>query len=103
MLKFAVIYCVFMKMNPVSFLAHEGVQQFVEYLHEHKIYSIIMIHLVLDMISKSLLSTGAFEVYMNGELIHSKIEAGTQIHIHNLQRIIDEYLGMPPGSGNLHQ
>lgn len=100
MFKFYVIYCIVMKMNPFSLLLGDTPQllEWVDYLHEHKVYSCLMIYFLTDAIEKSLISTGAFEIMLDEKLISSRLETGEFVHFDRLSRIIDEHLGKAPGS-----
>lgn len=50
----------------------------------------------LNVISGQLMSTGAFEVYLDGEILHSKLETGKLPDVRSLLRILDSKLGYIP-------
>eukprot|EP00052_Salpingoeca_macrocollata_P026643 m.248427 g.248427 ORF g.248427 m.248427 type:complete len:96 (-) comp22613_c1_seq1:966-1253(-) len=43
---------------------------------ENMVMSMVFIFFFANNVSNMFLSTGAFEVYLNGELLHSKLETG---------------------------
>lgn len=50
--------------------------QWYLWMYENKITSVLLLIVVGGQIENQLLSTGAFEVYRNGELVWSKLESG---------------------------
>ena len=48
---------------------------FIEYIANNKVQTFIILF-VINNIGHSLLATGAFEIYLNDELIFSKLQAG---------------------------
>jgi len=59
--------------------------QFVRKLKDNQVWTLVGL-MVCNLLSTSLLSTGAFEVYFDGQLIHSKLATG---HAPNPNFILD--------------
>jgi selT/selW/selH-like putative selenoprotein len=59
------------------------VPEWARYLQENRGTSIMMFF-VGNMVVNSLTQTGAFEIYLGGELVHSKIKSGTVPDINSL-------------------
>mmetsp|Transcript_6251 Transcript_6251/g.14383 ORF Transcript_6251/g.14383 Transcript_6251/m.14383 type:complete len:97 (+) Transcript_6251:335-625(+) len=57
------------------------VPQFVNYMQENK-GTAIMGFFLGNMVISGLIATNAFEVYLGGELVHSKIKTGVLPDIH---------------------
>jgi len=51
------------------------IQQACHLISQHKMQVFFAIYL-LNMVGSQMLSTGAFEVFVNGELIYSKLQTG---------------------------
>jgi len=102
MLKFFLLYVAASQFNPlVSFgfmSENDPVPEFLLRLKENKIYSCLMIFFISNAIEGSLISSGAFEIYANDNLIASKLESGQVPNPQNVMRTIDELLGKQPGS-----
>jgi thioredoxin reductase-like selenoprotein T len=47
---------------------------------------------LLNMVSNSLTQTGAFEVYVDGELVFSKLKVGNMVHTEQLVALIRQRL-----------
>jgi len=62
-------------------------------LQDNKMFSMIGLFFVGNMVEQSLLSTGAFEVVVNGEPVWSKIETGYLPSLEHLISLIDDKLG----------
>lgn len=102
MLKFALIYVAFSNFNPlVAFgFANENdpMPEFLQKMKENKIYSCMMIFFVGNAIEGQLISTGAFEIYANENLVCSKLESGNIARPEDVIQKIDKIIGKVPGS-----
>mmetsp|Transcript_7792 Transcript_7792/g.23461 ORF Transcript_7792/g.23461 Transcript_7792/m.23461 type:complete len:130 (-) Transcript_7792:169-558(-) len=63
-----------------------------QYLQDNK-GTAIFIFFFGNMITSSLISTGAFEVYLGGRLLHSKINTGTVPDFESLAAMVSAGLG----------
>jgi len=55
----------------------------------NKIYGCLLAFFLSGMVETQLISTGAFEIYLNQEQVWSKIETGRVPDIHELFSLID--------------
>lgn len=68
------------------------VRELCNYISQNKMQAFIVLY-VINLIGSNLLSTGAFEVYVQDELIWSKLESGT---LPNNQYLLQEISKMAP-------
>lgn len=66
-------------------------------MKENKIYSCLMIFFISNAIEGSLVSTGAFEIYANDELIASKLATGQVENPKSVVEKLDLLMGRQPG------
>ncbi|XP_063236730.1 thioredoxin reductase-like selenoprotein T homolog CG3887 [Bacillus rossius redtenbacheri] len=73
--KIIMILCILASFN---FFAHLGVEApfWYGWCMRNKLYSCMMIFFLCNAVEGQLLSTGAFEIMYNGELVWSKIDTG---------------------------
>lgn len=95
--KFALIYFAVSEANPLVWLgmatAEDSLPPWLAYLKENKMYSVLMIFFTSSAIEGQILSTGAFEIYANGELLFSKIQSGGIPQPQSVVSRIDELFG----------
>jgi len=75
------------------------VPQWYTSLQENKIMTMVGIFFMGNMVESSMLSSGAFEVTVNGEPVWSKIEMGYLPSLEHLITVIDDKLGAGEGAG----
>jgi len=63
-------------------------------LQENKIMTMVGVFFLGNMVETSMLSSGAFEVTVNGEQVWSKMEMGYLPSLEHLISVIDEKLGV---------
>jgi len=66
------------------------VPSFVDYITNNKVQTFIILF-VMNNIGHSFLATGAFEIYLNDELIFSKLQAGRFPTMNEIFTILDSY------------
>lgn len=102
MVKFALIYFALSEANPLVWLGQarpeDPLPEWLAGLKNNKIYSFLMIFFIGNAVEGFLVSTGAFEIYANDELIFSKIQSGHIPQPPALTTRIDELLGKPVAS-----
>jgi len=79
LLKMAVIAMVVLNFNPWSYLGADTAgptPSLVTWAMENKIYACLMTFFLCNMVETQLISSGAFEVTVNGEKVWSKLETG---------------------------
>jgi len=75
----AVIAMVVLNFNPWSYLGADTAgptPSLVTWAMENKIYACLMTFFLCNMVETQLISSGAFEVTVNGEKVWSKLETG---------------------------
>jgi len=106
-LKMVLLFLIVSQTNPLTFIGQAGPEDpspaWLEKLRESKIYSCLMIFFVSNALESTLISTGAFEVYANDQLISSKLETGNVPQPGFVVQKLDELLGKAPGSDNFSQ
>jgi len=105
MAKFFLLYLVISGSNPLQMLgqADAPMPEWLAKMQESKIYTCLMVFFLTNAIESTLTSTGAFEIYANGDLISSKLETGSVPQPPSIIAKLDELLGKPPGSDNFSQ
>eukprot|EP00092_Neocalanus_flemingeri_P041493 GFUD01045186.1.p1 GENE.GFUD01045186.1~~GFUD01045186.1.p1 ORF type:complete len:137 (+),score=35.13 GFUD01045186.1:428-838(+) len=96
MAKMLVIAMILFKFNPWTYLGHEvagPTPSIINWALENKIYACMMTFFLCNMVETQLISSGAFEVSVNGELVWSKLEVGGAPQPQELLNIIKEKLG----------
>lgn len=76
MLKFAFIICALMNFDPAPMLGLAQTPAFLLWAWENKGYACMMAFFVGNAIENTLVSTGAFEIYLADEKLWSKLETG---------------------------
>jgi len=106
-LKFLLLFLIVSQTNPLTLIGQAGPEDaapaWLEKLRESKVYSCLMIFFVSNALESTLVSTGAFEVYANEQLISSKLETGQVPQPNFVVQKLDELLGKAPGSDNFSQ
>lgn len=101
------LFLIVSQTNPLTLIGQAGPEDpspaWLEKLRESKIYSCLMIFFVSNALESTLISTGAFEVYANEQLISSKLETGNVPQPGFVVQKLDELLGKAPGSDNFSQ
>lgn len=102
--KFFLLFLILSQTNPLTLLGRAGADDpapvWLEKLRESKVYSCLMIFFVSNALESTLMSTGAFEIYANEQLISSKLQSGQVPQPNSVVQQLDEMLGKPPGSDN---
>lgn len=75
-LKFIVMGMVIYGFNPWSHFGLGSTPGIVTWAFENKIYACLMTFFLCNMVETQLISSGAFEVTVNGEKVWSKLESG---------------------------
>jgi len=105
--KFFLLFLIISQTNPLTFIGQAGPDDaapaWLEKLRESKVYSCLMIFFVTNAIESTLMSTGAFEIYANEQLVSSKLQTGQVPQPGAVVQQLDELLGKPPGSDNFSQ
>jgi len=94
-LKMVVIAMILFKFNPWTYLGHEvagNTPKIVTWAMENKIYACMMTFFLCNMVETQLISSGAFEVSVNGELVFSKLEMGSVPQPQELLSLIKDKL-----------
>merc|ERR1719210_1181839 len=79
MFKMIVICMIMFKFNPWLYFGHEvagPTPSLVIWALENKIYACLMTFFLCNMVETQLISSGAFEVTVNGDKVWSKLETG---------------------------
>jgi len=79
MLKMIVIGMIMFSFNPWTYFGSDvlgSTPSIVTWAHENKIYACLMTFFLCNMVETQLISSGAFEVTVNGEKVWSKLETG---------------------------
>ncbi|CAJ0610403.1 unnamed protein product [Cylicocyclus nassatus] len=100
-LKIAAIAVVITGRNPFTSLGM-GEPSILQWAQSNKISACMMLFLLTNMVESTLLSTGAFEIFMDKEQIWSKLESGRVPSPQELLQMIDSQLelsGKGPGGG----
>lgn len=95
MLKMIVICMIMFKFNPWLYFGHEvagPTPSLVTWAMENKIYACLMTFFLCNMIETQLISSGAFEVSVNGETVWSKLEMGNPPQPQQLLNLVKEKL-----------
>jgi len=85
LVKFVLIGCILTGMNPFS-LVGAPTPNLYSWASDNWIYACLMLYFVGHAVEGQLVSTGAFEIYIDDQLIWSKLEKGS---IPDLQELID--------------
>jgi len=75
-LKFIVIGMIIYGFNPWSQMGLGSTPGIVTWAFENKIYACLMTFFLCNMVETQLISSGAFEVTVNGDKVWSKLESG---------------------------
>jgi len=75
-LKFIVMGMVIYGFNPWSQMGLGSTPGIVTWAFENKIYACLMTFFLCNMVETQLISSGAFEVTVNGDKVWSKLESG---------------------------
>jgi len=87
-----------MQFNPWAYLGHDKVGPTPSYYLwalENKIFACMMVFFLSNMVETQLISTGAFEVSVQGELVWSKLETGRVPQPRELLSLIQDKLNKP--------
>jgi len=79
MLKMIVIGMIMFSFNPWTYFGSDvlgSTPSIVTWAYENKIYACLMTFFLCNMVETQLISSGAFEVTVNGEKVWSKLETG---------------------------
>ena len=90
--KMAVIVLLLFGINPWHHLQAGPTPSLVTWALENKLYACLMTFFLCNMVETQLISSGAFEVSVNGELIWSKLETGAAPQPQQLVRLVSEKL-----------
>ena len=93
--KMLVIGCIMFSFNPWSYFGQDTLgncPSIVQWALENKIYACLMVFFLSNMIETQLISSGAFEVSVNGNLIWSKLETGGAPQPQTLVNLVREKL-----------
>merc|ERR1712111_162192 len=91
-LKFIVMGMVIYGFNPWSQMGLGSTPGIVTWAFENKIYACLMTFFLCNMIETQLISSGAFEVSVNGETVWSKLEMGNPPQPQQLLNLVKEKL-----------
>ncbi|VDL72933.1 unnamed protein product [Nippostrongylus brasiliensis] len=102
-LKIAAIAAIVSGTNPFLFFGL-GEPAIMQWAHSNKISACMMLFLLTNMVETTLMSTGAFEIYLDKEQIWSKLESGRVPSPQELLQMIDSQLelsgkGVTGGAG----
>uniref|UniRef100_A0A0N5APK5 SelT-like protein n=1 Tax=Syphacia muris TaxID=451379 RepID=A0A0N5APK5_9BILA len=89
--KITLIVWILMGLNPFPSL-NLGTPRIVTWALNNKLSSCLMVFLLSNSCENALLATGAFEIYIGGERIWSKLESGRVPTPTELLQIIDQYM-----------
>jgi len=95
MVKMLVIAMILFKFNPWTYFGYEvagPTPNIVTWAMENKIYACMMTFFLCNMVETQLISSGAFEVSVNGELVWSKLELGNPPQPQQLINLVREKL-----------
>jgi selT/selW/selH-like putative selenoprotein len=95
MVKMMVIAMIMFKFNPWTYFGYEvagPTPNIVNWALENKIYACMMTFFLCNMVETQLISSGAFEVSVNGELVWSKLELGNPPQPQQLLTLVIEKL-----------
>jgi len=87
MLKFAFILCALMNFDPSQMLGMAAPPAILLWAWENKGYACMMAFFIGNAVENALVSTGAFEIYLQDERLWSKLETGripSQGELHHL-------------------
>merc|ERR1711983_602287 len=76
MVKMIIIAMVVFNFNPWVYMELGPTPAFVSWALENKIYACLMTFFLINAVETQLISSGAFEVTVNGEKVWSKLESG---------------------------
>jgi len=94
-LKMAVLIMLAISFDPWAYLGHEvagPTPNFYLWALDNKIFACMMIFFLGNLVETQLISTGAFEISVNGELVWSKLELGRVPQPGELIKLIQEKL-----------
>ena len=95
MAKMLVIAMIMFKFNPWAYFGHDvagPTPNIVTWALENKIYACMMTFFLCNMVETQLISSGAFEVSVNGETVWSKLELGNPPQPQQLISLVREKL-----------
>jgi len=101
-IKFALIGCIVFGINPFEIV---GVQtpQIFHWARENTAYSCFMLFFLSNAVENQLISTGAFEITFDGQLIWSKLQSGRIPSIDELIKIIDDRVNVGGNTLNMEE
>lgn len=76
MVKMIIILMVVFNFNPWVYMELGPTPSYVSWALENKIYACLMTFFLINAVETQLISSGAFEVTVNGEKVWSKLETG---------------------------
>lgn len=76
MVKMIIIAMVVFNFNPWVYMELGPTPSYVSWALENKIYACLMTFFLINAVETQLISSGAFEVTVNGEKVWSKLESG---------------------------
>jgi len=91
----AVLIMLAISFDPWAYLGHEvagPTPNFYLWALDNKIFACMMIFFLGNLVETQLISTGAFEISVNGELVWSKLELGRVPQPGELIKLIQEKL-----------
>ncbi|EFO89893.1 hypothetical protein CRE_07512 [Caenorhabditis remanei] len=92
-IKLALLVIVLTGSNPFERLGY-GYPGFLQHAHGNKMSSCMLLFMLGNLVEQSLISTGAFEVYLGNEQIWSKIESGRVPSPQEFMQLIDAQLAV---------
>ncbi|CAL2049662.1 unnamed protein product [Caenorhabditis brenneri] len=92
-LKMALLVIVLTGSNPLERLGF-GYPAILQHAHGNKMSSCMLLFMLGNLVEQSLISTGAFEVYLGNEQIWSKIESGRVPSPQEFMQLIDAQLAV---------
>jgi len=95
-LKMVVIAMILFKFNPWTYFGNEvagPTPNIVTWALENKLYACLMTFFLCNMVETQLISSGAFEVTVNGKLVWSKLEVGNPPQPQELLSLVQQTLG----------
>ena len=93
--KMLVIACLMFSFNPWTYFGQETLGRcpsIVTWGLDNKIYACLMVFFLSNMVETQLISSGAFEVSVNGDLIWSKLEMGAAPQPQTLVNLVRDKL-----------
>jgi len=100
LLKFAFIICTLMQFDPAPFLGLSSTPGMLLWAWENKGYACMMAFFLGNALENGLVSTGAFEIYLQDQKLWSKIETGRIPSQGELYQMLEQATRLSSGQMN---